>query len=73
LKASGEEFRILITPDHPTYLSTKTHTHGDVPFTICGTGVEADAAEAYCERTSTASGLSMPNGWDLMPFFVKGS
>lgn len=73
LKASGEEFRVLITPDHPTYLSTKTHTHGDVPFTICGSGIEADSAKAYCEKTSAASGLSKPKGWELMPFFVKRS
>ena len=73
LKASGEDFRVLITPDHPTYLSTKTHTHGDVPFTICGSGVEPDAAEAYCEKTSAESGFSKPNGWELMPFFIKGN
>ena len=73
LQASGEEFRILVTPDHPTYLSTKTHTHGDVPFTICGSGIEVDSAAAYCERTSAASGFSLPNGWDLMPFFISGT
>ena len=26
------DYRILIRPDHPTPLRTKTHTHGDVPF-----------------------------------------
>ena len=72
LKASGEEFRILVTPDHPTYLSTKTHTHGDVPFTIFGAGIESDDATTYCEKTAAESGLSMPNGWELMPFFVSG-
>ncbi len=70
LVASGEEFRILVTPDHPTYISTKTHTHGDVPFTICGAGVEADAAESYNESSAAASGFAKPNGWELMPFFI---
>lgn len=70
LQASGEEFRILVTPDHPTYISTKTHTHGDVPFAICGAGIETDSSSDYNETSAAASGLSMPNGWELMPFFI---
>ena len=30
------EYRILICPDHPTPLRTKTHAHGDVPFALAG-------------------------------------
>jgi len=71
LDASGEEYRILITPDHPTYLSTKTHTHGNVPFTICGSGVTPDQHSEYHEVTAAASGLAKPNGWELMPYFLK--
>lgn len=71
LQASGEEFRILVTPDHPTYLSTKTHTHGNVPFTICGTGISADQFENYNESNAEASQIEMLNGWELMPFFLK--
>ena len=71
LDASGEEYRILVSPDHPTYLSTKTHTHGNVPFTICGSGVTADASKEYHEVTAEASGLSKLNGWELMPYFLK--
>ena len=73
LKASGEDYRVLVTPDHPTYLGSKAHAHGDVPFTICGSGIETDESDAYCERVAGASGLSMPNGWDLMPYFIKQS
>jgi 2,3-bisphosphoglycerate-independent phosphoglycerate mutase len=67
----GEPYRILVTPDHPTYLSTKTHTHGDVPFTICGEGVTADAFDRYHEGNASQSEVAMPNGWELMPFFLK--
>lgn len=70
LEASGEDYRILITPDHPTYLSTKTHTHGDVPFALAGKGIEADAADAYHEANAAASDLAMPQGWDVMPYFL---
>jgi 2,3-bisphosphoglycerate-independent phosphoglycerate mutase len=68
---SGEEYRILVTPDHPTYLNTKTHTHGDVPFAICGAGIPAEnAAVAYSEKTAAESGFSKPNGWELMHYFI---
>lgn len=63
--------RILISPDHPTFLRTKTHTHGDVPFAIAGNNVEPNAAERYDEITAAATGLSFPNGSDLMSFFLQ--
>ena len=44
LKKHGD-YRILVSPDHPTPIRTKTHSHGFVPFAICGSGVTADAAD----------------------------
>lgn len=70
LDASGEPFRILVSPDHPTYLSTKTHTHGDVPFTICGSGIEPDSFEQYHELNAAKSDLTYPHGWDVMKYFL---
>ena len=71
LKQSGSPFRILVTPDHPTYLSTKTHTHGDVPFVIAGAGIEPDSHHEYHEVNAGHSELAFPNGWELMPYFLK--
>ena len=70
LDSTDEEWRVLVTPDHPTYLSTKTHTHGNVPFTICGTGIEPDEFEKYDEVNSEKSSLAKLNGWELMPYFL---
>ena len=42
------EYRILVTPDHPTPLRTKTHSHGAVPFVIAGTGI-APGGQTYDE------------------------
>jgi 2,3-bisphosphoglycerate-independent phosphoglycerate mutase len=69
LKKQGE-YRILVTPDHPTPLRTKTHSHGAVPFALCGTGVQADAAETYDEPTADRSTLDIPEGWKLMRAFL---
>ena len=64
-------WRLMITPDHPTFLSTKTHSHGDVPFAICGSGVTPDEALEYNELTAATSTLTFPNGFELMPQFVN--
>ena len=65
------DHRILITPDHPTPVSTKKHSHGWVPFTVAGSGVHSDASLSYNEVSASHSGLQIPNGWELMPRFMR--
>lgn len=67
----GTPHRMLVSPDHPTYVRTKTHTHGNVPFAITGEGVEADSSTTYDEVSAAATGLKFPNGSELMEFFLK--
>ena len=69
LKSQGD-YRLLICPDHPTFLRTRTHSHGYCPFAMCGTGVSPDAAVAYSEVSAADSGVQYPNGWDLMGQFI---
>jgi 2,3-bisphosphoglycerate-independent phosphoglycerate mutase len=68
--SGGNGWRILITPDHPTFIRTKTHTHGDVPFAMCGTGIEADASSSYGETVAAGSQYVFDLGYQLMPFFI---
>jgi len=65
------EFRLLVTPDHPTLLRTKTHSHGEVPFALCGQGIVPDAASTYDEAAARASALQFEEGWKLMDFFLR--
>lgn len=69
LKSQGD-YRILVCPDHPTFLRTRTHSHGLVPFTMCGTGVDADSASHYSEPAA-ATGCQIPQGHELMERFVS--
>ncbi|MGE3777902.1 MAG: cofactor-independent phosphoglycerate mutase, partial [Pirellulaceae bacterium] len=64
------DFRILVTPDHPTPVRTKTHSHGFVPFAMAGTGVTPDPSRTYDEVTAASSAVCFPEGWRLMPFFL---
>ncbi len=64
------EWRMLVSPDHPTYLSTKKHTHGDVPIAIAGAGIEPDRFGAYGDTNASESELAFERGWEMMRWFI---
>ena len=68
---SYDQWRILVSPDHPTPLRTKTHSHGAVPFAICGTGIQPDANTSYDDPTAARSDLAFVEGWKLMGYFLR--
>jgi len=70
LKARGD-YRILVTPDHPTPVRTKTHSHGAVPWCIAGSGIAPDTNSTYDEPTAVASDMVFDDGFQLMPYFLK--
>ena len=72
LKSSGD-WRIMISPDHPTFLSTKTHTHGHVPVAMAGTGIEPDQFTTYGDTNAANSQLAFDDGWRTMGWFMGKS
>ena len=70
--ANRGDWRMMISPDHPTYLATKTHTHGNVPVAMAGTGIAPDKFTSYDDPTAAASDLAFDEGWRAMGWFVKG-
>ena len=64
------DHRILISPDHPTPVRTKTHSHGFVPWTVAGTGVKPDEFTTYSEPTAGKSTMAFDEGFRLMKFFL---
>jgi 2,3-bisphosphoglycerate-independent phosphoglycerate mutase len=69
--ATHGDWRIMISPDHPTYLRTKVHTNGDVPVAMAGTGIAADEFTTYGDSNAANSKLAFDEGWQLMPWFIK--
>jgi 2,3-bisphosphoglycerate-independent phosphoglycerate mutase len=69
LKQQGD-YRILVTPDHPTPLRTKTHSHGAVPLAIAGTGVAPDGNKTYDDVVAAQSKLAFDDGWKMMRYFL---
>ncbi|MCB2292772.1 cofactor-independent phosphoglycerate mutase [Clostridium algoriphilum] len=69
----GEDYRMIILPDHPTPLSLRTHTSEPVPFLIYQSNSEKDNLKgAYNEITAKEAGLYFPEGYKLMDYFIKG-
>ncbi len=64
------DYRILVSPDHPTPLRTKTHSREPVPFVMAGVGVQPDGQTSYDESSAGRSGWFFQEGWKLMRFFL---
>ncbi|MBM3969511.1 MAG: cofactor-independent phosphoglycerate mutase [Planctomycetes bacterium] len=68
---SQGDYRILISPDHPTFLRTKTHSHGYVPVAMCGSDIPSAGMPSYDEAIGIRSHLCFEKGCDLMPAFMS--
>ena len=60
------EYRILIMPDHPTPLVTKTHASDPVPFLIYDSEKPAAGVDTFNETTAAATGIYYDHGPDIM-------
>ncbi|MFA6281435.1 MAG: cofactor-independent phosphoglycerate mutase [Candidatus Omnitrophota bacterium] len=65
-----KDYRILITPDHPTPVSLRTHTDEPVPFVMAGSGIRPENFSNYCEPEASSSSLYFASGLDLMKYFL---
>jgi 2,3-bisphosphoglycerate-independent phosphoglycerate mutase len=70
LRSQGA-YRLLVCPDHPTFLRTKTHSHGYVPFTLCGNGIAADGIDTYDEIAAARTTVTLDRGCELMPLLFR--
>ena len=66
LDQSGEDYRILICPDHPTPLLTKTHSSEPVPYLIYDSRKTVDGVSVFTEATATATGNFIEHGPSIM-------
>lgn len=71
LASTGETFKILITPDHATPLSLKTHTNDPVPFMIYNSADSKKGVETFNEKTAAETGLFVETGHSIMNKFIN--
>lgn len=72
LKKKGENYRMMILPDHPTPLKLRTHTSDPVPFLIYQNNNEKiKELQTYDEICAEGTGIYYHEGYKLMDFFLK--
>ncbi len=72
LEDSGEDYAVMVLPDHPTPLSLLTHTSDPVPFVIYRRGDAAGADTHFTERCAAETGVVVEEGHTLMDMLIKG-
>ncbi|MCG6552672.1 MAG: cofactor-independent phosphoglycerate mutase [Candidatus Magnetominusculus sp. LBB02] len=74
LKDDGDDYKILLMPDHPTPIALKTHINAPVPFVIYDSrAVRTNNKISYDEQiASMKDALFINEGHTLMSYFIKG-
>ena len=71
LRKRGEDFSLLIMPDHPTPLDVMTHVSDPVPYILYNSKIAASCgAEKYCETEAAKTGVFVNSGVSLMKKFL---
>lgn len=73
LKSTGEAFRVLVMPDHPTPCAIRTHSHENVPFAIYdSTNPISQGIDSFSEENALKAGYYIPDGHNLLEkLFIK--
>lgn len=71
LRATSEDFKILVLPDHPTPLEIRTHSREPVPFFLYDSRRDASGVTTYSEATAAETGLYIPDGFTLLERVIE--
>ena len=71
LEKAGEDYRMLILPDHPTPIRIRTHSAGPVPYLLYDSRRALGSQEMYCERTAMESGIVRKEGYTLIDHLLE--
>ena len=71
MEEAGEDFRMLILPDHPNPIRYRTHTGDPVPYVLYDSTKQRKAIAHYNEKEAAASGNFEPNGHRLLARLIQ--
>ena len=71
MEDAGEDFRMLVLPDHPTPLRIRTHSPDPVPYVLYDSTMQRKSIARYTEEAARATGIFEPQGYRLMEKFLK--
>lgn len=65
-------YRILIMPDHPTPLTTQTHSREPVPYLIFDSEKFLQGVDCFTEKAASLTGVMVEHGPDIMKKLIEG-
>lgn len=65
-----DDYKIMILPDHPTPIVTRTHASDPVPYLIYHKNKEVTGVATINESTAKATGVFIDHGPDIMAHFL---
>ncbi|HAJ95693.1 MAG TPA: phosphoglycerate mutase, partial [Actinobacteria bacterium] len=75
MNKSGEDYKLMILPDHPTPISLRTHTAEPVPFLIFDSRKKKSSGiksgKGFNERTAASTGIMIEKGHTLIDRFFQ--
>ena len=71
MDASGEDYRLLIMPDHPTPISCRTHVSDPVPYLLYDSRKAEGSGLVYSEANAKTTGIFVENGYTLMDHLLE--
>lgn len=66
MDASGEDYRVLVLPDHPTPIRTRTHSSEPVPYMFYDSTKPISKNWLYNEKEAKTSGNFVEQGYQLI-------
>lgn len=66
-----DDYKVMILPDHPTPIVTKTHAADPVPYLIYQKSKPQTSVDTINEETAKATGVFVDDGPSLMPHFLN--
>ena len=63
---AGEDYRMLVLPDHPTPIRIRTHSSDPVPYVLYDSTRQERKVARYTEAEARATGTFVPHGYELL-------
>ena len=71
MERAGEDYRMLVMPDHPTPICVRTHTAEPVPYMLYDSTKELEKNWNYNEREAKLSGNDVAHGYEMIEKLFK--